>query len=106
MEAVAAVIMNRVRDRRWPSNPTDVALQRLQFSAWNLNDPNRGLMQRVTGRDPQFYMALQIAGNAYDGFLKDPTGSANHFHSHRVNPVWSRGKQPTAIIGNHRFFRL
>ena len=78
MEAVASVIMERVRDpRRWPHDVTGVVRQPLQFSAWNANDVNRPQLLR-----------------------------ANHFHTHRVSPAWSRGVTPSAIIGNHRFFRL
>ena len=107
MEAVAATVMNRVRDpRRWPNNVTAVVKQPRQFSAWNASDPNRPLMQRVTEADRHFRMALEIAERALEGTLKDPTNGANHFHTHAVSPSWSRGKQPVKIIGNHRFFRL
>lgn len=107
MEAVAAVIMNRVRDpRRWGKTASQVSLQPKQFSAWNARDPNRPLMLRVSKSNKQFAQALEIAERALAGNLEDPTGGANHFHTHRVHPVWSRGKTPTAVIGNHRFFRL
>jgi N-acetylmuramoyl-L-alanine amidase len=107
MEAVAAVIMNRVRDpRRWPNDPSGVAQQPWQFSSWNPGDPNLPQMQRITVDDPQFRMALEIAEAAIAGKLTDPTGGANHFHTNNVSPSWSRGVQPVAIIGRHRFFRL
>jgi spore germination cell wall hydrolase CwlJ-like protein len=107
MEAVASVIMNRVRDpRRWPHDVTSVVHQPLQFSAWNRGDPNRPRMLAVTTADPQFRIATDISASAIAGTLHDATGGANHFHTHAVNPVWSRGVRPTAIIGNHRFFRL
>jgi len=107
MEAVAAVIMNRVRDpRRWPNTPAEVSQQPWQFSCWNANDPNLPQLMRVTDSDPQFRLALNIAERAITGILTDPTHGANHFHTHAVNPSWSRGVTPIAIIGNHRFFRL
>ena len=83
-----------------------VVKQRLQFSAWNPGDPNRARMLAATESDPAFRQALTIARRALAGTLSDPTGGANHFHTHAVSPPWSRGKQPTAIIGGHRFFRL
>lgn len=107
MEAVAAVIMNRARHpTRWPNDPAGVAQQPWQFSAWNAGDPNRPLMQRVTSQDPQFHAALAIARRAIRGELTDPTGGANHFHTHAVAPSWSRGQTPVLILGGHRFFRL
>ena len=107
MEAVAAVAMNRMRDqRRWPNDITGVVRQPRQFSAWNVGDPNRTRMLLVDSRDPQFRQAMEIATRAYDGQLEDPTKGSNHYHTHSVNPVWSRGKKPVVKIGNHRFFKL
>jgi len=31
---------------------------------------------------------------------------ANHYHTKRVSPYWSKGKRPVATIGNHLFFKL
>ena len=106
MEAVAAVIMNRLADRRWPNTVSDVVMQPWQFSVWNTGDPNRAPMLAVGDGDPSFRMALEVAIMAIEGQLKDPTNGANHYHTHRVQPAWSRGVEPTVIIGNHRFFRL
>jgi len=107
MEAVAAVILNRMRDpRRWPNDAAGVSRQPWQFSAWNANDPNLPRMLAVTDADPQFRQALTIATAALRGELLDMTNGANHFHTHAVSPSWSRGVTPTVIIGNHRFFRL
>jgi spore germination cell wall hydrolase CwlJ-like protein len=107
MEAVAAVIMNRVRDpRRWPNDAASVSRQPWQFSAWNAGDPNRALLMAVTEEDREFRQALDIATAALRGELTDPTNGANHFHTNAVSPSWSRGVTPVASIGGHRFFRL
>jgi spore germination cell wall hydrolase CwlJ-like protein len=107
MELVANVIVNRRNDpRRWPNNIAGVAQQRAQFSAWNARDPNRARMLRVTEADAQFRVALEIARQAVAGTLPDHSRGANHFHTHRVRPPWSRGRTPVLIYRGHRFFRL
>lgn len=107
MEAVASVILNRVRARRFPNNIRDVIFQRSQFSAWNQSDPNRPRMLRVNDRDPQFRQALEIAQRATAGKLVDRTGGADHYHANWIaTPSWARGRTPTARIGRHVFYRL
>lgn len=107
MEAVAAVIMNRVRHpRRWPHTVPGVAHQAWQFSAWNKNDPNRRKLLAVTERDAQFRTALEVAREAVSGRLKDPTGGADHYHARHVRPRWANQNKITARIGQHIFYRL
>jgi len=108
-EAVAAVIMNRVRDpRRWPHNPTGVVHQPWQFSPWNPTDPNRRRLLAVTTADAAFRQAMEIATLAVDGRLADPTQGANHFYAWRVirSPSWADPRRRTVTIGGHRFLRL
>jgi len=108
MEAVACVILNRAdkRQKRWPNQVAEVCQQRLQFSCWNPNDPNLARLRRVEASDPTFKIALEVAGIAVAGNLPDPTGGANHYHTAAVQPDWSKGKQPVATIGHHKFFKL
>lgn len=106
MRAVAAVIMNRAADSRWPDALADVALQAWQFSAWNANDPNRDRMLRVTEADPQFRLALDIAREAVEGRLVDPTGGANHYFADYIaRPSWARTMTETTRIGRHIFMK-
>lgn len=106
MQAVANVVMNRVRSRKWPSTVTAVCKQKGQFSVWNANAPQRGRLMNVTPADAKFKQALEIAAMAVNGHLEDITGGADHYHTHAVNPYWSQGVTPIANIGNHKFFRL
>lgn len=106
MQAVANVVMNRVRDRRWPNTAAAVCLQPYQFSCWNANDPNRAYMLRLSSGDNIFRQALNIAQEAVSGNLPDITGGANHYHTHESKPYWSKGETPIASIGGHRFFNL
>jgi spore germination cell wall hydrolase CwlJ-like protein len=121
MEAVAAVIMNRARAaldyiaakpgprrRRHPlfgdGTPASVCLARWQFSCWNESDPNLPKLRSVGDDDRAFAQALEIAERAVKGLLADPTHGATHYHTTGVNPPWSRGLEPCATIGHHRFF--
>lgn len=110
MEAVAAVVMNRVRrsQRRgwywWGNTVEEVCLQPSQFSCWNANDPNRVAILSVDPQDPLFRVCVRIARRAVAGVLKDPTGGATHYHAAGLEPVWAVGREPSAIIGHHQFY--
>lgn len=116
MEAVAAVIMNRVNadlgnDKKpdwWGEGVKAVCLKPWQFSCWNENDPNREKLVSVTTRDPWFAHAVEIAKRAVKGELPDPTNQADHYCTETVAPhtSWAKGKTPVARIGRHVFFRL
>ncbi|GAB6052896.1 hypothetical protein JCM17960_17160 [Magnetospira thiophila] len=111
LEAVACVVMNRVRrgqKRRngywWGTTVEEVCLKPWQFSCWNDNDPNRKLLERVKASDPVFGRCLSVARRALNRQLPDPTDGATHYHTRGVVPDWSFGKQPCVMIGHHLFY--
>ena len=116
MEAVASVIMNRVKadlgnDGRpdwWGEGVEGVCKKPWQFSCWNMDDPNRDKLLSVDDRDPWFRHAQEIAKRALAGELPDPTGGSTHYLTDRVAGVtaWAKGKTPTAKIGRHWFYVL
>lgn len=109
-EAVAAVVMNRVaraqtrENHWWGHTVSEVVLCPWQFSCWNRNDPNRARILAVDAQDPNFQTCLRIARRAVAGALADPTGGATHYHAKRARPLWSVGRIPSAVIGNHKFY--
>lgn len=109
-EAVAAVIMNRVRlaKRRsgywWGDDIQTVCQKPWQFSCWNDNDPNRKKLLVVTRDNAVFKTCLRVARRAVRGTLKDPTRGATHYHTLNVDPPWSSGRTPVVIIGRHQFY--
>jgi len=112
IEAVAAVVVNRVRAARAPSgprwwgvDPVSVCRAPFQFSCWNPNDPNRAKIVAVTDADPVFAACKRIAARALAGALPDPTGGATHYHTRSVLPRWAAGCAPCAEIGSHLFYR-
>jgi N-acetylmuramoyl-L-alanine amidase len=116
MEAVAAVVMNRVKadlgnDGKpdwWGEGVEGVCRKPWQFSCWLPNDPNRDKLLAVTSRDPWFAHAIEIAKRAIAGELVDPTGGATHYVTKAVadRTAWAKGKTPVADIGRHLFYRL
>ena len=113
MEAVASVIMNRVRSRRFPSSAKAVCLQPYQFSAWNSNDPQRPIMLALDPANPNalFAECLEVAGNALAGRLADSTNGADHYWAEYIaTPYWAKPDvspklQHTAKIGRHIFVK-
>ncbi len=110
-EAVAAVVMNRVRRAQetggrywWGATVEEVCRRPWQFSCWNADDPNRKKLEAVTPANKAFQACLRIAGQAIAGKLKDPTGGATHYHAWTIRPTWAKAKTPSAEIGGHLFY--
>lgn len=112
MQAVACVVMNRVRLARkmggyWWGNTVDQVCQKpYQFSCWNKDDPNYKQLMAVDRKDLIFATALRIARRGIRDQLDDPTGAATHYHAAGVSPYWAVNKQPTSVIGRHIFYKL
>lgn len=112
--AVGQVIMNRVRDRRWPDTIRDVVLQRAQFSCWNPDDPNYPLLvdwaetrldPLVRVYTPSMRECVWCADGVAHGFCRDLAHGATHYHVSRIVPKWAYGKHAYPIYGNHSFYR-
>lgn len=104
MEAVAAVVMNRVRDPEFPNDVCAVVKDGgeappCQFAYW------------CDGRSDQpeneelWALARDVAGHALDGALADPTGDALFFHSRGADAPFHEERTLTAEIGSHLFYR-
>lgn len=112
MQAVAAVILNRVATARrlggywWGNTILQVCHKPYQFSCWNKTDPNYRRLLAVTEADLYFATALRIARRARLGFIVDPTYGADHYHARHILPEWAKGRCPTNIIGQHVFYKL
>ncbi len=113
MQAVAAVILNRVhiaqnsgRAYWWGKDIITVCTKPYQFSCWNADDPNRAQLLAVTTQDNTFRQALQIARQALAGQLIDPTNGATHYHTLTIKPSWSENKLPNCLIKSHIFYDL
>ena len=116
MEAVARVIINRLREHyRGRGTATAVCLDTAQFSCWNDGDNNRAKMLRLdtATTDTDFQDALKIAAAALqpaslNGQVPDPTLGAKHYVATTLpasqRPGWLLDKTPCAVIGRHEFY--
>lgn len=109
-EAVAAVIVNRVRRAQarsgywWGNTIEEVCLRPWQFSCWNPGDPNLAKILAVEPGNRVFDCCIRIARRAAGGFLADPTDGATHYHARNTTPPWARDREPSAVIGSHLFY--
>jgi N-acetylmuramoyl-L-alanine amidase len=112
MEAVAAVVLNRVKTAKalggywWGNDIIQVCQKPYQFSCWNRSDPSYKKLIEVTENNIYFRTALRISRRAVAGVLKDHTGGATHYHADYVNPYWAEGENSTTTIGRHIFYKL
>jgi len=112
--AVAHVIMNRVYDERYPSNPCDVVHQGPTY-AWAKHYPIRhkcqfsyycdGKSDKPNKNSDAWSMAILAATGAVYGMNMDPTEGATHYHAYYVNPEWTSTKTMTIRINDHIFYR-
>ncbi len=109
-EAVACVVLNRVRRARlrggywWGGDVESVCRKPWQFSCWNEYDPNRAKLLAVDRTNRTFQTCLRVARRALAGTLQDPTKGATHYHTLNIEPPWARGRAACVIIGRHRFY--
>ncbi len=110
IEAVANVIINRVRARHRGRTVSGVCLADRQFSCWNHNDPNRKKIQNLKRNDNENSMrCFEIAEAAVKpGFPMHVTPRTLHYFASYIRPPkWVRNS-PTAHLvlkeGVHLFY--
>ncbi|MCM2973383.1 cell wall hydrolase [Larsenimonas suaedae] len=104
MAGVASVVMNRLSDQAFPDTICGVVTQgsetgRCQFSWWCDGRPDQA---RELG---EYIEAREIARQALNGELGDPTRGALYFHDKRVSPYWADLFTKTAETGSFEFYR-
>ncbi len=122
--AVAWVVRNRLaQPRRFGDGWKGVCLRPAQFSCWwsfggvgNQQAVLAAARQLIDGPVPRpgsaLARALQVADDVMAGLGVDPTNGADHYYAPAAMippgrvPVWAVGKEPIAVVGGHRFYRL
>lgn len=102
--AVANVIENRLDQRRYPDTYCEVVKQRNQFSFYwdGLPEP---MPKNSSKMEKQALLESRIVATiAYIGLLRDNTHGSDHYHSHKVDPVWTTKMTATTRIGDHTFY--
>ncbi len=112
MEAVACVILNRVRIAEkkggywWGGSIIEVCQKPYQFSCWNKDNPNYRKLLAADEDDPWFVAAEGVASMALAGNMPDITNGATHYHAVGATPGWAYREKPVAVIGRHIFYKL
>jgi spore germination cell wall hydrolase CwlJ-like protein len=103
--AVAEVIMNRVKSKRFPGSLCGVINQGTgkkygcQFTY--TCDGHKEVIA-----EPRAYSRVgKVARAVIDGKAPKLTDGATHYHTTAVNPNWARVYTKTARIGDHLFYR-
>jgi len=105
-EAVAQVILNRVRQPHFPKTVCGVVFDGsyrrtgCQFTFTCDGSLGRHLRPAVMDR------ARAVAVSAIDGLTPDRVAGATHYHANYVNPYWASSGMITARIGAHLFYRM
>ena len=116
--AVSAVVLNRVRDSRFPNAVCEVVYQAQMKPSWKTGKPvpirNRcqfswycdGKSDKI--KDKKTYQRiLDFAGLILHNDIEflDITDGATHYHADYVKPDWADTKTRTTEIGDHIFYR-
>ena len=103
--AVAYVILNRVKDRRYPDNICGVVFQ---------NEKRRNQCQFSFACDglsdnpyekAAWNVARRVAGGTLTNASSDVTARSTHYHAKYVHPGWAKHLQQTLQVGSHIFYR-
>ena len=105
--AVGNVITNRLKLGRYGNTIAVVCLKPRQFSCWNVNDPNRVLIQDISiNQEPLFKCCKKVAQSLAMGKWPDLTRGSDHYHSLSCSPSWARKSKIKLRLGNHIFYKL
>lgn len=104
-QAVAHVLVNRMKDGRWGKTLGEVCLWHMQFSGWRNVDPNFPVSCRLSDDEPVLIALASLIQEALDG-APDPTGAATHYYAISIKaPAWVAGATFCGQFGNQRFFK-
>lgn len=104
-EAIAQVVMNRLRTPAYPKTVCGVVFQgAARHNGCQFTFACDGALQRPLRRQT-LDAARQIAAAALDRALPDRVGSATHYHAYYVAPSWASMLQKVGRIGAHIFYQ-
>ena len=104
-QAVAQVVLNRVRHPAFPGTVCGVVYQGSQRkTGCQFTFTCDGSMARRTMSDSAWQRARSVAAGALSGQVDDTVGLATHYHTNWVYPYWSPSLRKLAQVGTHLFF--
>ena len=106
MRAVAQVILNRVRHPAFPKTICNVVYQgAMHGTSCQFSFVCNGAMgNRV--EPGAWRRARDVAGAALEGYVMKSVGTATHFHTLTVDPMWSGTMIRVATVGGHAFYQF
>jgi spore germination cell wall hydrolase CwlJ-like protein len=105
MQAVAQVVLNRVRHPAFPKTVCGVVYQGAAAKGCQFSfacDPSIGR----GGETVAWRRARDVAAKALGGYVMVDVGNATHFHALRVSPGWGSNLLRVAQVGSHVFYRF
>lgn len=113
LQAVACVIVNRYRRKKWYSrinnvrSLANVCLKPYQFSCWNKGDQCDTVLPRLNKESEIWKKCVEFATLAYFDYLPDIVGGADHYFACTVKstPDWAKKMKFVCKIGNHNFYK-
>jgi spore germination cell wall hydrolase CwlJ-like protein len=104
-EAVAQVVLNRVRHPNYPKSVCGVVFQGSErYTGCQFSFTCDGSMARGPARW-QWKESHDVAERALSGYVMAGVGSATHYHANYVMPYWSPTLVKVAQYGLHIFYR-
>jgi hypothetical protein len=102
-QAVATVVLNRVKNPNFPKTVCGVVFQRAAAGC-QFSFACDGSMRRSREEDA-WEDARRVAARALSGYVLRDIGSATHFHTVDVDPEWGPKMLRVAQVGLHVFYR-
>ena len=104
-EAVAQVVLNRVRHPAYPKTVCEVVFEGAERkTGCQFTFTCDGALRRRPS-EAQWLAARKVAEEALDGGIDKAVGTATHYHAEYVVPYWSPNLQKIARVGPHIFYR-
>jgi spore germination cell wall hydrolase CwlJ-like protein len=105
-QAVAQVVLNRLRHPAFPKTVCGVVFQGSDRSTGcQFTFTCDGALDRWKPTPAAWDRALDIAGKELNGAVDKAVGYATHYHTDWVVPYWSASLDKIARVGTHLFFR-
>jgi spore germination cell wall hydrolase CwlJ-like protein len=103
-QAVAQVILNRMRHPAYPNSVCGVVYQGSSRPGCQFSFTCDGSLHRAP--DPKSWaVARDVAAQALSGKVTSSVGMATHYHANYVSPYWAPKLTKISKIGAHIFYR-
>jgi spore germination cell wall hydrolase CwlJ-like protein len=104
-QAVAQVVLNRVRDPNFPASVCGVVFQGFKRSTGcQFSFVCDGSIFRRPPGEEQWESAKAVASAALNGYVEPTVGAATHYHADYVRPWWRRSMTKVTQVGQHIFY--